>query len=173
MNRPNALTVALRIVARGVLTSTAPRVPPRTIMAAVNCEMSLSDPPSRIRPPTIARTAITSPPKVVKSSFGFGAPGAGLESAMLFLSDRRHYAWRLHQHQRRMRNRPPVLDDALDDFFRALEDDQLLIVGEGDDRVGCRVDILDQFGIQDKGCLVYPRQANHGRARTQYISPKG
>jgi hypothetical protein len=65
--RPIFLT-APSSVRTGVVTSTAPSVPPNTISAAVSCATSRMLPPSRIRPPRIPPSARISPPQVARSS---------------------------------------------------------------------------------------------------------
>ena len=56
----------------GVLIITAPQVPPKTMMAAVICEMSRMLPPSIIRPPTIPPKARIRP-QMWLSPDGYGA----------------------------------------------------------------------------------------------------
>src|SRR5579885_814674 len=60
----------------GVLTSTAPNVPPSTMMAAVYCEMSEILPFSSSSPPIMPPSASTIPPSVAKSGFDDDFPPA-------------------------------------------------------------------------------------------------
>ena len=54
---------------KGVVTITAPKVPPRTIIAAVYCARSARRPPSRTRPPRIPPRATTRPAILARSGF--------------------------------------------------------------------------------------------------------
>jgi hypothetical protein len=47
------------------------------------------------------------------------------------------------------KNGPSIAPDALHDFVRGFQNDQLLIVGQRDERVRRAFNLLDQVAVQD------------------------
>ena len=151
----------------GVLTITAPHVPPRTMMAAVIWEMSWSLPPSMIRPPTIPPKARIRPPSVAKSgrvvlAFGVAARDLRrLQQVDCFDPPYRSCAFRPALQATRglvrmrghrlwpVRNQAAKLDHLLDHFISGLHDDQLLTCGQRNHGVRRRLDVFDKVRVQN------------------------
>jgi len=53
-------------------------------------------------------------------------------------------------------------DDPVRDGPEPLADQKMVAVGEGNDRVGCFLDALDQIGIEIEFAPVEPGQLDHG-----------
>src|SRR5260370_20428324 len=124
----------------GVDTNTAPAVPPRTISAAVNCEMSLSLPPSISSPPRMPPSASSKPPHDARS--GFARAAGCVDSAAMSVASAR-------AGNRAFERFPAEFDHLPDHFLVALQHHELLPVRHADHRVRRRIDVLDQIRVQD------------------------
>src|ERR1035437_8274216 len=155
-------------VAIGIVTSTAPKVPPSTIMAAVNCARSWMLPFSRSSPPIIPPIASAIPEMVAMSGrnppdfAGFVAAlagasiGVGLAAAVVAMGsigDRFVLAGRRRVVAGRRRvvveHSPPELHDALHYFIGGLAHAQNLAGCQRDYGVRRHVDVLNQIRVQD------------------------
>src|ERR1700722_14567237 len=135
---------ALSTVSSGIETSTAPAVPASTIMAAVICATSRRWPPSRVNPPRIPRNAMANPANEPTSTpplfLGAGGrvfagetgPEADFSSGMVFY----------------LENAAAERDHAANQFFRILQHDQLLTVGQTDQSVRRGLDVLNEIGVE-------------------------
>src|SRR5262245_26994363 len=52
-------------------------------------------------------------------------------------------------------------DDPVDDLLGGLQHDDLLARGEADDRVGSRLDVLDEVGVENQWQMVQPCDFYH------------
>src|SRR5450759_2883937 len=154
-------------VAIGIVTSTAPKVPPSTIKAAVNCARSWMLPFSRSSPPIIPPIASAIPEMVARSGrrppvfagfagflaalsgasigVGFAAPVVAMGSIVgrFAIAGRR----RVIDDPRRVvvEHAPPELHDALHYFIGGLAYAENLAGSQRDYGVRRHVDVLDQI----------------------------
>src|SRR5581483_4135916 len=132
-NREGNFLTAPRKTDSGVVTITAPMVPPRTIRAAVTCCTSLSLPPSSNRPPRIPAKASRRPRTVERSIFPF-----------LFMAASAF----------RGKHRAAEGADPLYHFIRRFEHHEALAGGQDDDRIGRYFNMFDKIRVQHDGDVI-------------------
>src|ERR1019366_271178 len=172
------LPAARRRRSIGVVTITAPRVPPRTMMAAVSCATSFTLPCSSTRPPRMPTSARARPPSVARSGrcpdcfFAFFAEsGVGaVVSAMSysistavhgFVGGRALPGQDGRTEQNAAVDGPAELHHPPDYLFGGFQHYQLLPGGQTDHRVGCHLDRFDEVRIEHQRPMVEPREVNH------------
>src|SRR5580698_343079 len=150
----------------GVLTITAPSVPPSTMNAAVICEMSLILPPSINNPPTIPPNASASPAMVARSGreppalavpgltvfsvFGFSTLAGSAISALCHFVLGQHFGYRLGAHHLRLiaaQDQPPKRNHSINHLVGGFPHHTFLAAGHGNHRVRRDLDVLNQIGI--------------------------
>src|ERR1035438_3655531 len=147
-------------VAMGVVTSTAPKVPPNTIMAAVPCATSCMLPFSRIRPPMMPAIASAMPEMVAMSGRrpeAFEVAGAERAGASAVL-DGAVAIFAMGSVGSRfasgdglglaIEHAPAEFYDPLHHLIGALAHAQNLPVGESDNGVRGHVDMLNQIRVE-------------------------
>src|SRR5581483_5176139 len=134
-------------VLSGVVTMTAPIVPPSTIISAVTCAMSVSLPPSISNPPRIPPAANTNPPSVARSGL--------LDPALAMRLHLRRFA-RLNLRRRKCgaHDGPPELDHLLDHFLGRFQNHKTLARRQCHHRIGRHFHVLDQIGVDDQGVAI-------------------
>src|ERR1035441_4075739 len=150
------LPAALRRRSIGVVTITAPKVPPRTMMAAVSCATSFTLPCSSTKPPRMPPTASAKPPRVARSGrrpdvfFAlFAGSGVGtvvsamscpISTAVRGLVGRRALPGRDRwTEQNAAVDGPAELHHPPDHLFGGFQHDLFLPGGQTDHCVGCHV----------------------------------
>src|ERR1035438_1609559 len=165
--------IARSTIAIGVVTNTAPKVPPRTIMAAVPCVRSWMLPFSRSSPPIIPASARAIPEMVARSGrsppvlaalmavlwgasviVGFAAAvvAMGSKGERLAVAGRRSVV---------VEHAPPELHDALHHCIGGLANAENLSGGQRDHGVRRDIDVLDQIRVEDHGREVQAGQPDH------------
>src|SRR5579883_3156979 len=138
----------------------APRVPPKTIMAAVGCRIGPKLPPSSSRPARIPPAAMTTPPRVALSTRlphrlpgrlggGHGGPAERLQ---------------VDAREDPVQHRSPEIHDALQDFLGIFPHHDLLSGDQRDDCIRGLFNELNQVRIHRQGLVVEPCQLNHAKA---------
>src|ERR1035438_324643 len=183
----NSLPAALRKRPIGVVTITAPRVPPRTMMAAVNCATSLTLPSSSTSPPRIPASARARPPTVARSGRRPGllplesGAGAVVSVCAMFDSISAGKRGRVRRdappfregraEERAAIDGPPELHHPPDYLFGSFQHHQLLPRGQTDHRIGGHLDPFDEIRVEHQRQMIEAREVNHapsiliGRAR--------
>src|SRR3954468_650527 len=118
----------------GVVTMTAPSVPPRTMMAPVIWATSLILPPSRIKPPRIPPKATITPANELRSNDTF---------CPLFAMEGLRFGPIGPIHRKLTRNSSSVAHNPRDDFLRTFAHHVVVAAGEGDHRVRRSLNVLD------------------------------
>ncbi len=126
----------------GYCSSTAPRVPPKTMMAAVGCSTCASLPPSSSSPATIPPRPISNPAKLLLST-----------SAPFRRGSRRCFGRRAVVGSQFGADQDGATEVPypLDDLLGRLPYYQLFAAQQGDDRVWRFLDILDQVRVDAPG----------------------
>src|ERR1700733_3734779 len=160
---------AAKTVASGNWSITAPRVPPKTIMAAVGWSTWLRCPPSRSRPARMPASARKIPPRLPASIELFlGVGGEGGEAGVLFRDgcdgEGRGPGEGLQISGGFAVDVGAVGDGAIDDVFAALEDDDFFAIDEGEHGIGRGFGVLDEVAVDDQRIPVEPGEVNHGGA---------
>src|SRR5580658_495381 len=170
------LAAARRSRSIGVVTITAPRVPPRTMMAAVSCATSVTLPFSSTSPPRMPVSARAKPPMVARSrrrpdSFFAESRAGAVVFAMAYSTSIavhgivRRPAQSVHAGGRIERNTPvdsPAEFHYPPDYlFGRFQHHQLLSAGQTDHRVGSDLDQFDEVGIEHQRQMVEAREMNH------------
>src|SRR5208283_697038 len=142
---------------------TAPRVPPKTIIAAVGCRICEILPPSSRSPATTPPTPMANPAKLLLSTVGLRSAwrrigeamgvcelvAAGGRSAILCAS----------------KDSAAELQHAFDHLPGGLAHHQLLAVEQGDDGVRRLLDIFDEVGVERQARVVQAGELDHRRPR--------
>src|SRR6185437_7110404 len=134
---------------RGNCSMIAPRVPPKTIRAAVGWRIWARLPPSIISPVTMPPMATSNPIELRRST---------LASAAVWHDNHRPPAQGLG------RQLAPVLADAPQDLVGLLLDRQFFPVAQRHHGVLGLLDELDQVGVEDQALMVQAGEGNHGRS---------
>src|SRR6185437_430707 len=163
--RVDFLTAARRI-GSGVVTMTAPTVPPITIIAAVICVTSATFPPSSTRPPRIPPKAITKPMSVAKSTpeelFPREPPFPSRFMRLALAGNRflcccmnpRYAPWAVEDGL-------PEADHPFNHLVGRLEYEKLLTRCQCNYSIRCDLNMLDQVGVDDQGNMIQASQVNH------------
>src|SRR5271157_3943552 len=164
---------ARRKTGSGVVTSTAPRVPPSTIRAAVACATSWILPFSSSSPPMMPVSRLPERcfggPGGLRSGFGSGCHGSlvrvlgFLRGSGLFQAP--NQIGRVAQSGRIAGGRedaPPEFDNTPYHFFGGLTHPQNLSGGQRNHGIRRHVDMFDQIGVQNHGSAIQASQPDHG-----------
>src|ERR1017187_1954026 len=172
------LALARRRRSIGVVTITAPRVPPRTMMAAVSCATSFTLPCSSTRPPRMPASARAKPPNVARSGrcpdgffASFAESGAGavvsamsysISTAISSLAGRRALPGRDGRtEQNAAVDGSTELHHPPDYLFGGFQHHQFLPSGQTDHRVGGHLDRLNEVRIEHQRPMVEAREVDH------------
>src|SRR5579875_1545467 len=138
----------------GKATSTAPNVPPRTIIAAVGCRIWPIFPPSSVMPPIIPASATMTPAQLPLST-------ACTSFCLLLQTATQRQHGRRKRCKRRRQQAPTKIDNAVDNFLDGLCYHDFISRNQCDDSVRRVLNELDQVRVHHDGFLIQSSEFNH------------
>src|SRR5579884_3722473 len=148
----------------GKAINTAPKVPPRTIIAAVGWRICPIFPPSSVMPPIIPASATTIPAQLPLST--------ACTSFRLLLQPvpQRQHCGRKRS-KRGGQQAPTKIDNAVDDFLDGFCYHDFLSRNQRDDSVRRVLHEFDQIRVHNDGLLIQPREFNHSLYPPELCGP--